>query len=125
VLALGRGRCEVEQTFGAEEHEDYEGFPPTRRQGLSMEQTSGLPLSLSHLPRCPYITGMRLRSWRNWGMWMLVTVHLCRRGSPRLVSLLPVLLQRQSGKKRRAVIIGDSLLRETKGPMCRSDPSHR
>ena len=61
--------------------------------------TSGLPLSLSHLPRCPYITGMRLWSWTDWGMWMLVKVHLCRRGCPRLVSLLPVLLQCQSGKK--------------------------
>jgi len=47
----------------------------------------------------PYITGMRLWSWSDWGMWMLVEVHPCRRGCPRLVSLLPVLLHRQSGKK--------------------------
>ena len=86
---------------------------------------SGLPLSLSHLPRCPYITGMRLWSSKDWGMWMLVKLHPCRRGCPRLVSLLPILLQRQPGKKRRAVIIGDSLLRGTEGPICRSDPSHR
>ncbi len=37
--------------------------------------TSGLSLSLSRLPRCPYITGVRLWSWRDWGMWMLVNVH--------------------------------------------------
>ena len=61
--------------------------------------TSGLPLSLSHLPRCPYIVGMRLWRWTDWGLWMLVKVHPCRRGCPRLVSLLPVLLQHQSGKK--------------------------
>ena len=38
--------------------------------------TSELPLSLSNLPRCPYIRGMMLWSWRCWEMWMLV--HLCR-----------------------------------------------
>jgi len=27
--------------------------------------TSRLPLSLSHLLRCPYITGMKLWSWRD------------------------------------------------------------
>ena len=61
--------------------------------------TSGLSLSLSRLPRCPYITGVRLWSWKHWGMWMLVKVHPCRRGCPRLVNLLPVLLQHQSGEK--------------------------
>ena len=30
--------------------------------------TSGLLLSLSHLPRYPYIIGMRLWSWRDWGL---------------------------------------------------------
>jgi len=40
--------------------------------------TSGLPLSLSHLPRYPYITGMWLWSWTHWGLWLLVKVHLCR-----------------------------------------------
>ena len=61
--------------------------------------TNGLPLNVSRLPRCPYITGMRLWSWTGWGM--LVKVHLCRRGYPKLVSLLPVLLQHQSGKKKK------------------------
>jgi len=31
----------------------------------------------------------------------------------------------QAKKKRRVIIIGDSLLRETEGPICRPDPSHR
>ena len=61
--------------------------------------TRGLPLSLSPLPRCPYITGMRLWTWTGWGTWMLVKVHPCRRGCPRLVSLLPVLLQCQEKKE--------------------------
>ena len=87
---------------------------------------SGLPLNLSHLPRCPYVTGMRLWSWRDRGMmWMWVKVHPYRRGCPGLVRLLLVLLQHQLGKKRRAAIIGDSFLRGTKGPICCSDPSHR
>ena len=28
-------------------------------------------------------------------------------------------------KKRRVVVVGDSLLRGTEGPICRPDPSHR
>ena len=32
--------------------------------------TSRLPLSLSHLPRYPYRTGMRLWSWRERGVWI-------------------------------------------------------
>jgi len=87
--------------------------------------TSCWPLSLPHLPRCPSVTGMWLWSWRVRGKWMLVKVHPCRSGCPRLVSLLPVLLHQQSVKKRRAVVIGDSLLRGTEGLICLSDPSHR
>lgn len=45
MLAVGRGRCEVEQTFGAGEHEDYKGFLSTRRQGLSMKQTKEMQCS--------------------------------------------------------------------------------
>ena len=48
----------------------------------------------------------------------------CRRGCPRLVSLLPILLQ-LSQEKRRAVIIADSLLRGTGDPVCHLDVSHR
>ena len=70
--------------------------------------TSGPALSLSHLPRCPYITGMRLQSWTDWRMWMLGKVHPCRRSCPRLVSLLRFATV-SVRKKRRAVVIRDSL----------------
>lgn len=61
--------------------------------------TSGLTLSLSHLPRCPYITGMRPWSWRDRGMWMSVKVHQCRRDCQGQVRLLPILLQHPSREK--------------------------
>ena len=57
------------------------------------------PLSLSHPPRCPYITGMRPWSWRDRGMWMSVKVHQCRRDCQGQVRLLPILLQHPSREK--------------------------
>ena len=38
----------------------------------------GLPLIPSPSPRCPYITGLRFWSWRDWEVWMWVKVHPCR-----------------------------------------------
>ena len=86
--------------------------------------TSRLPLSLSQLPRCPYIMGMRLWSWRDGGMWMLVKVHLCRRGCPSQ-SAARFATTSVRKKKERAVIIRDSLLRGTEGLLWCLDLYHR
>ena len=59
---------------------------------------------------------------------MLVKIHPCRRGYPRLVSLISHFATESVRKKRRGVVgvvIGYYLLRGTKGLICLSDLSHR
>ena len=80
--------------------------------------TSGLPLSLSHLSRCP----LELEG--------LGDVDVGE--SPSVQERLPKASQSDSRsttvsvrKKRGAVVIGDSFLRGTKGLICCSDQSHR
>ena len=59
--------------------------------------TSGLPLSLSHLPRCPYNT--RYEALELEGLGDVDVGESPSVQERLLVSLLPVLLQHQSGKK--------------------------
>ena len=79
---------------GRDDLKDSEGWKQVPVRGNKW--TAPQPVQPSQVP---YITVMRLWSWRDWGKWMLVKVHPCRRGCLRLVSLLPVLLQHQTGKK--------------------------
>ena len=46
-------------------------------------------------------------------------------GLPRTSQSAPSITTALAKKKRRVIVIGDSLLRGTEGPMCRPDPSHR
>ena len=87
--------------------------------------TNGLPLNVSRLPRCPYITGMRLWSWRDWrdvdvGERPPMQERLLKasQSAPRFATT-------SVRKNTRAVIIGDSLQRGTESPKCCSDPSHK
>lgn len=45
--------------------------------------------------------------------------------SPRACHSPPCLRTSSTKKKRRVIVVGDSLLRGTEGPICRPDPSHR
>jgi len=47
------------------------------------------------------------------------------RGLPRTSQSAPRITTASAKKKRRVIVIGDSLLRGTEGPICRPDPSHR
>jgi len=47
------------------------------------------------------------------------------RGLPRTSQTAPRITTASAKKKMRVIVIGDSLLRETEGPICRPDPSHR
>jgi len=47
------------------------------------------------------------------------------RGLPRTSQSAPRITTASAKKKRRVIVIGDSLLRRTEGPICRPDPSHR
>jgi len=47
------------------------------------------------------------------------------RGLPRTSQTAPRITTASTKKKRRVIVIGDSLLRGTEGPICRPDPSHR
>jgi len=47
------------------------------------------------------------------------------RGLPRTSQSAPCVMTAPAKKKRRVVVIGDSLLKGTEGPICRADPSHR
>lgn len=60
---------------------------------------SRLPLSLSHLPRCPCVIDMRPWSWMDRGMnvWVKVPPHW--KGCLRQVGLLPISPHHQTGKK--------------------------
>ena len=44
---------------------------------------------------------------------------------PRTSQTAPRITTASTKKKRRVIVIGDSLLRGTEGPICRPDPSHR
>jgi len=46
-------------------------------------------------------------------------------GLPRTSQTAPRITTASTKKKRRVIVIGDSLLRGTQGPICRPDPSHR
>jgi len=46
-------------------------------------------------------------------------------GLPRKSQSAPRITTASAKKKRRVIVIGDSLLRGTEGPICRPDPSHR
>ena len=80
--------------------------------------TSGLPLSLSHLSRCPLeLEGL---GDVDVGESPSVQERLPKAGqsAPRSATV-------SVRKKRRAVVIGDSLLRVTEDPICCLDPSRR
>jgi len=47
------------------------------------------------------------------------------RGLPRTSRSASSITTASAKKKRRVIVIGDSLLRGTEGPICRPDPSHR
>jgi len=47
------------------------------------------------------------------------------RGFPRTSQSSPRVMTASAKKKRRVIVIGDSLLRGTEGLICRPDPSHR
>ncbi|KFQ60646.1 hypothetical protein N334_01172, partial [Pelecanus crispus] len=47
------------------------------------------------------------------------------RGLPRANQSAPQITTALVKKKRRVIVVGDSLLWETEGPICRPDPSHR
>jgi len=47
------------------------------------------------------------------------------RGLPRTSQTAPIITTVSTKKKRRVIVIGDSFLRGTEGPICRPDPSHR
>ena len=47
------------------------------------------------------------------------------RGLPRVSQSAPCIMTAPVKKKRRVIVIGDSLLRGTEGLICRPDPSHR
>jgi len=47
-----------------------------------------------------------------------------RTGLPRTRQSAPCIMSASTKKKRRIIVIGDSLLRGTEGPICRPDPSH-
>ena len=85
--------------------------------------TSGLPLSLSHLPRCPY----RYETLELDGLGDVEVgegPHTQER-LPRGSQTAPRIAIASIRIKRKAVIIGDFLLKETEGPVCCLDPSHR
>ncbi|KFW72624.1 hypothetical protein AS28_04863, partial [Pygoscelis adeliae] len=44
---------------------------------------------------------------------------------PRVRQSAPRIMTASAKKKRRVIVVGDSLLRGTEGPICRPDPSHR
>ncbi|KAK1192276.1 E41L5 protein, partial [Pygoscelis papua] len=47
------------------------------------------------------------------------------RGLPRVRQSAPRITTASAKKKRRVIVVGDSFLRGTEGPLCRPDPSHR
>jgi len=47
------------------------------------------------------------------------------RGLPRTSQSAPHIVTAPVKKKRRVIVIGDSLLKGTEDPICRPDPSHR
>jgi len=46
-------------------------------------------------------------------------------GLPRMSQSAPCITTASAKKKRTVIVIGDSLLRGTEGPICRPDPSHK
>jgi len=87
--------------------------------------TSRLPLSLSYLLRYPYIRGMRLWSLEGLGDVDVGECPSVQEGLPKASQPAPSFATTTVRKKIRPVVIGDSLLRGTEGPICCSDPFHR
>jgi len=87
--------------------------------------TSGLPLSLSHLPRCPYNTRYEALELEGLGDVDVGESPSVQERLPKAGQSAPRSATVSVRKKRRAVVIGDSLLRVTEDPICCLDPSRR
>jgi len=53
-------------------------------------------------------------------MWVLIHPHQRSWGELNT----PYITTTSTRKKRRVIVVGDSLLKGTEGPICRTDPSH-
>jgi len=87
--------------------------------------TSGLPLSLSHLPRCPYNTRYEALELEGLGDVDVGESPSVQERLPKAGQSAPRSATVSVRKKRRAVVRGDSLLRVTEDPICCLDPSRR
>lgn len=103
-----------------------EGSSLNERRGWRQLHTWGgrQTPSLSTLPSmCLCAKSKRLWMWRgsHWRMWMTVHLHV----SPRSGRPMPCITAMFRRKKKRIIVIDDSLLRGTEGPICQAAPSHR
>lgn len=76
-----------------------------------------------HLPRCPYTTGLR-----PWSLRRPVAdeeVESLPRRMPGVRKSTPCLRTASTRTERRVIVVGDSLLRGTEGPICWPDPTRR
>lgn len=82
------------------------------------------PLCLRRLPTCLYTAMMRLWMWKvsQRMMWMMAHLHQRYCWTERTG---PCVMTTSIRKKRWAVVVGDSLVRGTAGPLCWTDPPLR